>query len=319
MRRPFCSTKASRSSPRKWRRVGEDALALHVMDANGANIHQISFNQSHDMDPSVLADGRIVYARWDNAAQQDAFNLYTMNPDGTEERILYGMHSHDTGPNGETVQFVEPQELPDGRVLVSMRPSTQESHLGAALVAIDTANYVEHDVPTNANQGLTADAQELLVPGDDRSRRSAPSPRGRFASVTPLYDGSDRLLVTWSQCRLLDPASPDPLNPIIVPCTAALLAMPDIQEAPPLYGVWMFDVSRRHATTARHAAGRDSRTPKRRSWKPERRRLCASIKSLGSISIRTWYRRASAKYTSTASTTSMEPQRHRSRRCAIPV
>lgn len=218
-----------------------DALSLHVMDADGGNIHQISFNQSHDMDPSVLADGRIVYARWDNAANQDAFNLYTMNPDGTEERVLYGMHSHDTGPNGEQVQFVEPQELPDGRILVSMRPSTAESHLGAALVAIDTANYVEHDQPTFANAGLTVDAQELLVPGDVQLN-AVPSPRGRFASVAPLYDGSGRLLVTWSQCRLLDPASADPLKPTIVPCTPMLLAMQGIQEAPPLYGVWMFNV-----------------------------------------------------------------------------
>ena len=89
---------------------------------------------------------------------------------------------------------------------------------------------------------MTADAQELLVPGDI-TLDATPSPRGRFASVAPLFDGTDRLLVTWSQCRLLDPASPDPLNPTIVPCTPALLAMPGIQEAPPLYGVWMFDVA----------------------------------------------------------------------------
>ena len=220
----------------------EDALSLHVMDADGANIHQISFNQSHDMDPSVLADGRIVYARWDNIANQDTFSLYTMNPDGSEQSVLYGVHSHDTGPHGEQVEFVEPQELPDGRILVSLRPSTPQSHLGAALVAIDTANYVEHDQPTFASQGLTVDAQELLVPGDVQLN-NVPSPRGRFASVAPLYDGTDRLLVTWSQCRLLDPASKDPLNPTIVPCTAALLAIPAIQEAPPLYGVWMFDVT----------------------------------------------------------------------------
>jgi hypothetical protein len=219
----------------------EDALSLHVMDSDGSNIHQISFNQSHDMDPSVLADGRVVYARWDNASGQDAFNLYTMNPDGTEEKVLYGMHSHNTGPNGERVQFVEPQELPDGRILVTMRPDTPQSHLGAALVAIDTANYVEHDQPTFASQGMTADAQELLVPGSVELD-AGPSPRGRFASVTPLYDGTNRLLVTWSQCRLLDPSS-TPTQPIIVPCTPALLAMPAIQEAPPLYGVWMFDVT----------------------------------------------------------------------------
>ena len=219
----------------------EAALTLHVMGSDGTNIHQISFNQSHDMDPSVLADGRLIYARWDDIANQDTISLYTMNPDGTEERVLYGVHSHDTGPNGERVEFVEPQELPDGRILVSLRPSTPESHLGAALVAIDTTNFVEHDQPTFASQGMMADAQELLVPGDIQLD-DVPSPRGRFASVAPLYDGSDRLLVTWSQCRLLDPAS-DPTNPTIVPCTPALLAVPGIKEAPPLYGVWMFDLA----------------------------------------------------------------------------
>jgi hypothetical protein len=67
----------------------EDALSLHVMDADGGNIHQISFNRARH--GSVGVGGRrIVYARWDNAASQDAFNLYTMNPDGTEEKALYG-------------------------------------------------------------------------------------------------------------------------------------------------------------------------------------------------------------------------------------
>src|SRR5262245_56511068 len=108
-------------------------------------------------------------------------------------------------------------------------------------MTIDTANYTDHDRPTIANQGVTADAQELLVPGSV-TLDGTPSPRGRFASVTPLFDGTDRLLVTWSECRLLDPAS-DPANPTIVPCTPALLAIPDILEAPPLYGVWMFDVA----------------------------------------------------------------------------
>jgi Hydrazine synthase alpha subunit middle domain/WD40-like Beta Propeller Repeat len=217
------------------------ALTLHVMNDDGSDIHQISFNQSHDTDPSVLADGRIVYARWDNIADRDRFSLYTMNPDGTEQHLLYGIHSHATGPNGETIEFLEPEELSDGRVLVSLRDSTPQAHFGAAPMAIDTANYVDHDQPTYANQGLTADAQELLVPGSI-TLDDTPSPRGRFASVAPLFDGTDRLLVTWSQCRLLDPSS-TPQNLIIVPCTAQTLAIPDVQEAPPLYGVWMFDVA----------------------------------------------------------------------------
>lgn len=217
----------------------EEAFTLHVMNVDGSAVRQISFNQSHDIDPSVLSNGRIVYSRWDNVAGINRISLYQMNPDGSDQQLLYGVHSHDTGPNGEIIEFAEPQELPDGRILVSMRPTDPQSHLGAALVAIDTASFVEHDQPTFDNQGLVTDAQELLVPGNI-TLDGSPSPRGRFASVHPLFDGTDRLLVTWSQCRLMDP-SRGPANPRIVPCTPALLAMPNIEEAPPLYGVWMFD------------------------------------------------------------------------------
>src|SRR5262249_43468325 len=135
------------------------AFTLHVMNADGSGIHQISFNQSHDFDPSVMPDGRLVYSRWDQIAGRDRISLYSMNREGTSQHLLYGVHSHDTGPNGETIEFAKPQSLPDDRVLVSMKPSTPESHLGFAPVAIDTTAYTDHDQPTFANQGLTADAQ----------------------------------------------------------------------------------------------------------------------------------------------------------------
>ena len=216
-----------------------ESFTLHVMSDDGSDVHQISFNQSSDLDPNVLSDGRIVFTRWDNVNDIDTISLYSMLPDGREQHLLYGRHSTDTGPNGETIAFTEPQELPDGRLLVAMRPDDDTSHLGAALVAIDTGAYVEHDQPTFANQGLIGDAQEILIDGDFRLDET-PSPRGRFASVHVLEDGSDRVLVTWSQCRLIEPGS-DPLNPVIVPCTDALLADPAVEEAAPLYGVWMYD------------------------------------------------------------------------------
>jgi hypothetical protein len=219
----------------------DEAFTLHVMSADGTDIRQVSYNQSHDIDPSVLGDGRVVYSRWDQIAGRDRISLYRMNPDGTGQELLYGVHSHDTGPNGERIEFTEPQELPDGRLLVTMRSSDPQAHLGGALVAIDTENYVDHDRPTIASQGLTGDAQELLVPGSI-TLDGRPSPRGRFAAVAPLFDGTERLLVTWSQCRLVDPQSP-PTAPQIVPCSDALLAVPGIEEASPLYGVWMFDVA----------------------------------------------------------------------------
>lgn len=219
----------------------DEALALHVMNDDGSNIHQVSFNQSSDLDPAVLADGRVVYSRWDGAGSLNRISLYTMNPDGTDQEFLYGAHSHDTGPNGEIIEFMKPQELADGRLLVTMRPRSRQVHFGATLVAIDTSEFVEHDQPTFDNIGQTGDAQELLVSGEI-FLDATPSPRGRFASIYPLDDGTQRVLATWSQCRLIDPTS-DPLDPTIVPCDDTLLQDPVIEEAPPLYGVWVFDVA----------------------------------------------------------------------------
>src|SRR5690606_12560704 len=60
----------------------EPAFVLHVMDEDGENLKQISFNQSHDLDPTVLDDGRILFSRWDRAGTVNGIHLYTMNPDG---------------------------------------------------------------------------------------------------------------------------------------------------------------------------------------------------------------------------------------------
>jgi hypothetical protein len=76
----------------------------------------VSFNQSHDLDPSVLERGEVVFTRWDNAGGVNEMSLYRMNPDGTDLQLLYGANSHATCTNGATVQFLQPREMPDGRI-----------------------------------------------------------------------------------------------------------------------------------------------------------------------------------------------------------
>ena len=68
---------------------------LHVMNADGTGMHQISFNTNHDFGPSVLANGQIVFSRWD-MENGGEISLYASNPDGTgRAALLRGQQPHD--------------------------------------------------------------------------------------------------------------------------------------------------------------------------------------------------------------------------------
>ena len=223
----------------------EPAFVLHVMNADGTGVHQVTFNQSHDRDATILSSGRVLWSRWDHAQGKDGMHLYTSNPDGTDVQLYYGANSHDTGTTGTgtndaTIEFVRPKEMQDGRILTLVRPYTYPDvsiDFGGDLVIIDGAQYVENKQPLLANPGLTGPAQTRATPNNVVDV-PGPSPGGRFDSAYPLWDGTGRILVSWSQCRLLDTTqTPAP----IVPCTDARNTDPNFTVAPVLYSVWMFD------------------------------------------------------------------------------
>jgi hypothetical protein len=220
----------------------ESAFLLHVMDADGTAIHQITFNQSHDLWPSVMADGRVLFTRWDGASGGRGMHLYTSNPDGTDLQLLYGARSHQTGTpdtNGPTtIQFTRPREMQNGRILTMVRPFT-DTDFGGDLVMIDTRTYVENNQPMAASAGMPGPAQTRATP-NEVSTVPGPSAGGRFRSAYPLWDGTNRLLVSWSQCRLVDTS----VTPsAIVPCSPQRLADPNVQVAPTLYSAFVFDPS----------------------------------------------------------------------------
>jgi hypothetical protein len=255
--------------PAQTEDLDEDAFVLHVMDPDGTNLHQITYNQSHDTDATVLASGRVLWSRWDHAdAVDDAahgldtIHLYSANPDGTDVQLLYGKGSHATAssnpgesttcPAGEdcTVHFVQPREMPNGKILALVRPFTN-ANFGGALQIIDVQNFVENNQPypdAAANSGAPATTlaqvgatqNEVVAAVNTTTNLPVISPGGRFSSGFPLWDGTGRILVTWSECRLQDKTG------TILACTDANLALatqatPTLAEAPILYSVWMFN------------------------------------------------------------------------------
>lgn len=220
---------------------GEIASVLHVMDADGSNIQQISFNQSHDLNPIVLSSGKILFSRWDNAANNNSINIYQMNADGSDLEIVYGRHSHNSELTDEALQFTQLTEQPNGQLLAALRPF-QSNSWGGQYVNIDISNYIDNSMPIAGQNGLNGPAQQPAL-FDNIVIDGSISPGGVFSAVYPLWDGSDRMLFSWSQCRVYDPEQVLAEGDVrtILPCADELLVNPLIEAAPLLFGLWMFD------------------------------------------------------------------------------
>ncbi|QGX38661.1 PD40 domain-containing protein [Permianibacter aggregans] len=214
-----------------------EAMSLHVMNPDGSEITQITFNQSHDMYPTLLDDGRIVFMRWDNTGNGRGIHFYTVNPDGSNLNLLYGLHSHLSGTDGAEIQFLKPKRLQDGRVASIIRPFQSELE-GGDFIAIDHQNFIDIQTPIASMAGMAGPAQVSLAPAGVTTD-GGPSLAGRYRDIEPMLDGTGRYLVSWSQCRLLENAgTPDQR---IIPCTEELLADPDVVEAPPLFSLYLYD------------------------------------------------------------------------------
>ena len=232
----------------RFRALAEDgdsmAMVLHVMNDDGSEIQQISFNQSHDLDPTVLSSGEIVFTRWDNAASNNAMHLYKINPDGTDLQVLYGLHSHDTGAtnagldgsgeNDATIQFTQAEEMEDGRIMAITRPYSG-TYGGGDIITIDVRDFVNIEQPIASMAGLQGPAQRRATI-NPVSAANEISLGGRYSAAWPLWDGSNRVLVSKSSCVLN-------VGDIQRPCIEPYLSEEGAEEASPAYSIWLYDMN----------------------------------------------------------------------------
>jgi hypothetical protein len=221
---------------------------LHVMNADGSNIHQISFNTNHDFAPSVLANGQIVFSRYDSV-NGGQISLYRTNPDGTQLELYYGENSHATGASADgtdtnVIQFLNARQRADGKLVAIARPFLG-THLGGDILQIDADNYVECDQPATpaTPSGTCANGrpgQASATSTGATTDANLPSLGGRFASVYPLYDGTNRMIVSWAPCFVLNTAVTPATTSI---CTAGNTSGANVTLAPPAYTVWIYDIA----------------------------------------------------------------------------
>lgn len=72
------------------------ACSLYRIEPDQKTIRQLCFDQDLDLHPSVLNDGRVVFSRWEYTGIMHMYQrpLIAMNPDGTNQRALYGSNSY---------------------------------------------------------------------------------------------------------------------------------------------------------------------------------------------------------------------------------
>ena len=78
-----------------FHRCGRGPCPVYTLcnaDEDGSNVRVVSFHETHEWDPSVLHDGRVIYTRWDYVDRHAVHyqQLWTVRPDGSDVRIYYG-------------------------------------------------------------------------------------------------------------------------------------------------------------------------------------------------------------------------------------
>jgi arylsulfatase A-like enzyme len=103
----FVSSRCNRFVPCYHTQVG----LLYRMDADGDNIRLLSANNVDDHRPAVLPDGRVIYTRWDyvDRAPQKFHSLWAMNPDGTDQMVLFG---NTVSPSGNFFVMIDALPIP---------------------------------------------------------------------------------------------------------------------------------------------------------------------------------------------------------------
>lgn len=175
-------------------------------DCDGGEVVQISFNQSHDRNSTVLKDGTILFSRWEHLGNVNKFSIFKIEPDGTDLFVKYGSHS---GVNS----FLDVRERADGKLTATMMPLSGTFE-GGAIGVLDVAN--EADNSNTASQQLIKD--QVIPTGREGSNK------GRYHGAYQVPDGTDRYLVSYSAGEVVND-------------------MENNKQALPAYGIYMLGVN----------------------------------------------------------------------------
>jgi hypothetical protein len=115
------------------------AAALHVIDADGGNLHRIEYHTLCDTTPYVLQNGSILFSRWEYQDKNIFCTqaLWTIHPDGSQLALYYGNTL--TVPNS----MYGAKQIPGTQKVVCVMAAHHHPPLGAIAV-IDRSLGIEN-------------------------------------------------------------------------------------------------------------------------------------------------------------------------------
>jgi hypothetical protein len=163
---------------------------LHVMDAGGGNLTQISAFENFEWTPSVDDYGRILYARWDYVDRYNMpfMSLWSTRPDGTNAQAVFGNFTR----NPHCI--FEARSIPASQKLI-FTASGHHAFTGGCLVLLDPNRGCDGEGP------MTRLTPEVVFP------ESEGWPETYYANPYPLSE--EHYLVAWSASPL-PPGTPRP-------------------------------------------------------------------------------------------------------------
>jgi hypothetical protein len=157
---------------------------LYRGNLDGSGIKQLSFGEANEWDPSVMADGRIIYTRWDYIDRDPTpfQSLWVTKTDGTATALYYGNYT------GNPHMTAEPRSIPGLKKVMTLAVA-HHSYSSGSVILVDRSKGDEGLKP------LTRITPEVRFPETENNKEP-----GSYTNPWPLSE--DLFLVSYMPDRL---------------------------------------------------------------------------------------------------------------------
>jgi len=152
------------------------AHTLALAEADGSNPRTVSYHETHEWDPAVLNNGRVIYTRWDYVDRDAKYyqQLWSVRPDGSGVQSVYGNNTFNP------VGIWEARAVPGSNRVIATAAAHHAMTAGS-IVLVDVTRGVDGLKPITrlTPDALFPESETVVFPGwraPDGVRRPPPVP-----------------------------------------------------------------------------------------------------------------------------------------------